>query len=143
MKDHRMFRTLLSLFLCLALLAAAAYGMAETAESVLTGGTQETPVTVGEGEKTFLFRMEDLDGNEGWFTVRTDEETVGAALLKAGLIEGEQGPYGLYVKTVCGIFEDYAVNGHYWAFYVNGEYAMSGVDMTAIDAGAVYAMKAE
>ena len=57
--------------------------------------------------------------------------------------EGEDGQYGLYVKTVNGITADYDVDGTYWAFYINGEYAMSGVDVTDIAAGSTYAFKVE
>ena len=31
----------------------------------------------------------------------------------------------------------------YWAFYVDGEYAMSGVDTTIIEEGKAYAFKVE
>ena len=63
----------------------------------------------------------DADGNETNFVVSTDKETVGDALLELNLIEGEEGDYGLYVKTVNGITADYDTDGTYWAFYVNGE----------------------
>ena len=59
------------------------------------------------------------------------------------LIAGEQGDYGLYVKTVNGITVDFDKDGKYWAFYVGGEYAMSGVDSTEITAGSTYAFKVE
>ena len=65
------------------------------------------------------------------------------ALLEEGLIEGEDGAYGLYVKKVNGILADYEVNQTYWAFYINGEYAMSGVDATDIVEGATYSFKVE
>ncbi|MBR0443128.1 MAG: DUF4430 domain-containing protein [Clostridia bacterium] len=72
------------------------------------------------------------------FTIHTDKDTVGAALLEHELIAGEQGPYGMYIKSVNGITADYDVDQSYWAFYVNGEYGMTGVDMTEIDESAVY-----
>ena len=48
-----------------------------------------------------------------------------------------------YVKTVNGITADYDTDGTYWAFYVNGEYAMTGVDSTPVEDGAVYTFKVE
>ena len=84
-------------------------------------------------EKTFLFSVVDLEGNETEFEIHTQESTVGAALLKEGLIEGEEGPYGLYVKSVNGITAIYEEDGSYWAFYEDGEYALAGVDQTEID----------
>lgn len=38
---------------------------------------------------------------------------------------------------------DYDADGAYWAFYINGEYASTGVDSTNIEAGATYTLKAE
>ena len=72
------------------------------------------------------------------FTVHTDADTVGAALLENELIAGEEGEFGLYVKVVNGITADYDIDQSYWAFYINGEYAMTGVDGTAIENGAAY-----
>ena len=64
-------------------------------------------------------------------------------LLKLGVIAGEDSDYGLYVKTVNGETADYDKDGAYWAFYVNGEYAMSGVDYTAPEAGTTYGFHVE
>ena len=46
-------------------------------------------------------------------------------------------------KTVNGVTVDYDTDGKYWAFYVDGEYAATGVDSTDITAGATYTFKAE
>ena len=98
---------------------------------------------LGEGETQFLFTVVDKDGNETQFEIHTDKETVGEALEELELIAGEESEYGLYVKTVNGITADYDTDGVYWAFYVNDEYAQTGVDATAITAGDAYAFKAE
>ena len=68
---------------------------------------------------------------------------MGAALLELGLVDGEDSEFGLYIKTVNGITLDYDKDGKYWAFYINGEYAMTGVDATPIEDGAIYALVAE
>ena len=68
---------------------------------------------------------------------------MGEALLELGIVAGDDTEYGLYVKTVNGVTLDYDTDGAYWAFYINGEYAMTGVDATNIEAGAIYALKAE
>lgn len=102
--------------------------------------------TVGTGEKSFTFEVVELDGSKETFTVKTDAKTVGEALVDEGLISGENGQYGLMVDTVNGQKYDYNADGAYWAFYVNGEYAMTGVDSTEITEGTVYnftATKAE
>ena len=63
--------------------------------------------------------------------------------MSLGLIAGEDSEYGLYVKTVNGVTVDYDQDGKYWAFYVDGEYAATGVDSTDITTGATYTFKAE
>ena len=98
---------------------------------------------LGEGATEFAFTVIDKDGNETAFAIHTDKEIVGDALLELELIAGEDGQYGLYVKTVNGITADYDVDQTYWAFYVNGEYAASGVDTTAIEEGMTYTFKVE
>ncbi|MBQ7014545.1 MAG: DUF4430 domain-containing protein [Clostridia bacterium] len=103
----------------------------------------ENDSVLGEGEKSFTFTVVDGEGNEVSCEVKTDKTVVGDALLELGLIAGEAGAYGLYVKTVNGITADYDVDGSYWAFYIDGEYAMSGVDTTDITDGAVYMLKVE
>lgn len=98
---------------------------------------------LGEGETTFLFTVTDREGSETQFEVHTDKTTVGEALLELGLIAGDDSEYGLYVKTVNGITVDYDTDGAYWAFYINGEYALTGVDSTTIAEGATYSFKVE
>ena len=46
-------------------------------------------------------------------------------------------------KTVNGMTADYDKDGVYWAFYIDGEYAMTGVDATNITDGAQYAFRTE
>ena len=46
-------------------------------------------------------------------------------------------------KTVNGMIADYDKDGVYWAFYIDGEYAMTGVDATNITDGAQYACRME
>lgn len=104
----------------------------------------QTDATVlGDGQTVFTFNVTDADGNETNFEIHTDKETVGDALLELDLIAGEDSEYGLYVKTVNGITADYDKDQTYWAFYVNGEYAQTGVDSTNVTAGDTYSFKVE
>ena len=100
----------------------------------------ETKV-LGEGQTKFDFTVVDKDGNVSKFEIHTDKDTVGAALLELELIAGEDSQYGLYVKTVNGITADYNVDGTYWAFYINDQYALSGVETTSIKAGETYSFR--
>ncbi len=93
-------------------------------------------------EKSFVFKVVDLEGNEKSFDIKTEAKTVGEALLAEKLISGTTSEYGLMVDTVNGIKYDYNADGAYWAFYVNGEYAMTGVDSTDITDGATYSFVA-
>ena len=93
---------------------------------------------------TFTFEAYDLNGNLiASEEISTDKQTVGDALLEKQLIDGDNGQYGLYVKDVAGVHADYDTDGTYWAFYINGEYAMSGVDTTDIEDGATYTFRVE
>lgn len=140
-------KRVLSFILCIVLIAAAALittgcnGNEETPET--TTNAQAEVTVLGEGEKEFSFTVTDLDGVSAEFEIHTDKEIVGEALLELSLIKGDEGPYGLYVKEVNGISADYDKEGTYWAFYVDGEYAMSGVDQTQIEEGKAYSFKVE
>lgn len=141
---------ILSFILCVVLIAAMAL-FAAGCNDDLAGGTtpsssvQEEPkaATVGEGATVFTFEVVDAEGKKVSFEVHTDEKTVGAALMALELIAGEQGPYGLYVKTVNGITLDWDKDGKFWAFYVNDESSLVGVDSVEVTPGATYAFKAE
>ena len=97
-----------------------------------------------EGPKvTFTITVVDGDGNETAFEIETTRTIVGDALLDEGLIEGEESEYGMYIKSVNGIVADYETTGTYWSFYIDGEYAMTGVDQTKIEEGVSYMLKVE
>lgn len=100
--------------------------------------TTDAKNVLGEGKTRFSLVVRDLDGSETAFEINTDAETVGDALTALKLIEGEESQFGLYIKKVNGITADFDADGTYWAFYINGEYAMTGVDGTAVEAGATY-----
>ncbi len=118
--------------------ATAAQSSAETLSpyAIVDLGT----FSVGDGELLFTLKVNALSSIKTYI-VHTDKTTVGEALLELGLISGEEGEYGLYVKSVDGITADFDTDGHVWAFYINGEYAMTGVDQTDIVDGAVYEFK--
>lgn len=111
--------------------------------NVVTDGVVADGATVGEGKTAFTVEVVQLDGTAIKFTVNTDKATVGEALLDLGIVAGDTTEYGLYIKTVNGVTLDYDADGAYWAFYINGEYASTGVDSTNIEAGATYTLKAE
>ena len=104
---------------------------------VWESATYRKDMQFGEGAKTVIVEVK-AEEQLVTFTIKTDKETVGAALLEHNLIAGEESQYGLYVKVVNGMTADYDTDQSYWAFYINGEYAMTGVDGTTITEGAIY-----
>ena len=134
-------KKIVSLFLCAILmvsLVACGGAPAETTSSVTVTDGQ----TVGEGAKTFPLTIVDKEGNAITITVNTDKEMVGEALTDLGIVEGTMGEYGLYMTHVNGIPAIYEDDGYYWAFYINDEYAMTGVDQTPITEGEAYKLAA-
>ena len=125
-----------TLLICLCLILTAATVFAMTACEKGEEGDRDTAVS-------FTLKVIDLDGNVTEKTVKTKKWTVGEALLKEEIISGEEGPYGIYIKTVNGITADYDTDKTYWAFYIGDEYAMTGVDKTEITDGATYTLKIE
>ena len=145
-------KKLVSWLLCMMLIVARALTTVGGGTDEQNGGqpaaenasSADSNVTVlGEGKTQFGFTVVDKDGNATEFEIHTDKATVGEALLELNLIAGDEGEYGLYVKSVNGITADYDVDQTYWAFYVNDAYATAGVDATAVEAGAKYAFKVE
>ena len=93
--------------------------------------------TIGNGAKTVYVTVK-VGDKSVTFTIKTDKEILGDALLDYGLIDGEEGPYGLYIKKVNGIIADYDIDQSYWGFYKGGEYMMSGIDSTVFADGESY-----
>ena len=131
--------TALTLIVLTVLALAACFNTVD-AEGLWENATYRRDMEFGKGERVVTVVVAAGESSVT-FTINTDKETVGAALLEHQLIAGEDGAYGLYVKTVNGILADYDVDQSYWAFYINGEYAMTGVDTTPITDGEIYKLE--
>ena len=109
------------------------------AEPQVTGiwadATYTEDTTLGEGA-TVLTVVVGAEEKEVTFTINTDKETVGAALVEVGIVEDADGD-GLFT-VVNGMTADYNVDQTYWAFYENDAYANQGMNDTAIAAGVTY-----
>lgn len=77
------------------------------------------------------------DGSSKDFTVKTDKEMLGEALTDEKLVDGEDGPYGLFIKTVDGETADDAKQ-EWWCLTKGGESVETGVDSTPVEDGATY-----
>lgn len=128
-------KKMLSVLLCIVLIAAMALNLAAC------GGKTEAPKSSGTVSYTVI--VEDLAGKQTTFEITSDKKTVGEELLAQGIIAGDEGEYGLYVKTVNGITLDWDKDAKYWALYIGEEYATTGVDMTDAEEGVTYLLKPE
>ena len=133
-------KTALSLLLALAFAVSFISCNKDENKNVWENATYRMDTEFGSGAKTVIVKVT-ADDQSVTFTIKTDTDTVGAALLEHRLISGEEGAYGMYIKEVNGITADYDADRSYWALYINGEYAMSGVDTTEISEGAIYKLE--
>lgn len=131
-------KTAVALLLCLASLfcLVACFDKVD-ATGVWEDAIYRSDKEFGKGAKTVEVEVK-VEEQSVTFTIHTDKEMLGDALLEHGLLEGEEGPYGLYVKKVNGMLADYDVNQYYWSLCKNGEYMMTGVDSTPIADGEHY-----
>ena len=119
------------------ILFLASCSTAQESSNLWENATYQSDMQFGEGSKTVVVEVI-AEEKTITFTIKTDRSIVGDALTDHGLISGEEGAYGLYIKSVNGITADYDVDQAYWAFNINGEYAMTGVDTTEIAEGTTY-----
>lgn len=119
------------------ILFLASCSTTQEASNLWENATYQSDMQFGEGSKTVVVEVI-AEEKTITFTIKTDKSIVGDALTDHGLISGEEGAYGLYIKSVNGITADYDVDQAYWAFNINGEYAMTGVDTTEIAEGTTY-----
>lgn len=92
------------------------------------------------GAKNLTIEVVDDAGASETYTVQTDAEYLRQAIEETeGLtLEGTESEYGLMVETVNGLTADYAADGAYWAFYVDGAYCEYGVDTQPVSDGQAY-----
>ena len=125
-------KTALHSVLSVVIILTCVLGLAACGNEVQKTGLWENALytkdtTLGSGKKTVTVEVE-AEENKITFTVKTDAETLGDALLENKLVEGDEGQYGLFVTSVNGIKADYSADGSYWALYIGDEYAATGVD---------------
>lgn len=111
------------------------------------------PYTIESGISTFgdkndykyAFYLEIVsrNGNTAKYGIYTKAEKLGDALSSMGIIDGEEGPYGLMITSVLGEEHIYETTGYCWMIYINGEQAQTGIDSIDIKNGETYSLKAE
>ena len=88
------------------------------------------------GDKDLTIHVSHSDGSDKTFELSTDAEFLYDAQAEEGILQGEQGEYGLFVTTVDGETAD-SDAGEYWMYDVNGEMAQYGVDTQPVADGDV------
>lgn len=89
------------------------------------------------GDKNITVEVVHADGSSKEFIISTDEEYLGGALRQENLVEGEEGEFGLYIKSADGETADEAQQ-QWWCCCKDGEMLMTGVDDTPIADGEHY-----
>lgn len=101
---------------------------------VFTGCGDGGSASSGGGSKTITLQVVHGDGSTKDFSISTDKGSLREALEQEGLVEGEEGEFGLFVKTVDGEAADES-NQEWWCLTKGGEMWSSGVDSTEIADG--------
>ncbi|MGN1409382.1 MAG: hypothetical protein ACI4XJ_04310, partial [Eubacteriales bacterium] len=71
--------------------------------------------TTGAGEITITVAVVNKAGETTEHEIKTEKTNLADALLEAGLVEGTNDQYGLYITTVNGEVADYDADQAYWA----------------------------
>lgn len=86
------------------------------------------------GAKHITVEVIDAEGTSTVFEYDTDEEYLRGVLEPAGLIEGSDSEYGMFVTTVNGITANDA-NQEWWCITQDGEMTPTGIDTTPVNDG--------
>ncbi len=117
--------------LVLVLLLAVGCGK-EQPTGLWADATYTEDATVGTGAKTVTVAV-CAEDKTVTLTVKTDKETLGAALYELELVNDPS-----FFDTMNGIKADWNANSAYWAFYVGDDYASVGINETVINGGETY-----
>lgn len=111
---------------CLAAAAAALLLVWRLASPEGAAGRKEITVEVVHG-----------DGSSRSFELTTEEAYLGPAMVSGGVVEDNQGPYGLYILTADGETADEGAQ-EWWKVTKSGEMLNTAADATPIADGERY-----
>ncbi len=89
------------------------------------------------GDKQFVLEVVHGDGSVQRLTIQTDRAWLGEALRDEGLIDGEEGPYGMFIKTVDGETADES-RQEWWCLTRSGGTVNTSADDAPIADGDQY-----
>lgn len=96
-----------------------------------------TKGTAVKGEKNITIEVVHGDGSRRSFSYDTDHEYLGEVLMEEGLVDGEEGAYGLFITTVDGETADDA-NQEWWCLTKDRGQLNTSADQTPIADGEHY-----
>lgn len=106
--------------------------------AVFLGSWYMTRTPPVEGDKRITVQVVHGDGTTKDFPITTYAEYLGQAIQEQeGLVEGDQGPYGLYIRVVDGEADDESQQ-KWWCVTKGGESVMTSADTTPIADGEHY-----
>ena len=129
----------LALTLVIMLLLSLLMACREPERDLFADAMYTEDTTLGAGDTTFTLNVT-VEDKTVVFTINTGETNLAKAFLESGIVEGDDGIYGLYIKKVNGITADYDVDASWWGLYVGDEASMVGADGITIENGAQYSL---
>ncbi|MDE6951336.1 MAG: DUF4430 domain-containing protein [Lachnospiraceae bacterium] len=90
-----------------------------------------TKGTVSEGGKQITVEVIHGDGSQNSFTYDTECEYLGEVLTDEKLVDGDDGPYGMFITTVDGETADDS-NQEWWCITKDGSQLNTSADQTPI-----------
>ena len=131
-------KKLLCLILAVLMLAGAfAAGTKKDLGPLWESAAYTENTELGEGKTTITLDVVAGDKTVT-FTLKTDKTVLGDVLKEHKLVEGEDGEFGLFIKSVNGIEASWEKDQAYWNVTKSGEMLMTGVDGVTIANGEKY-----
>ncbi|MBQ7778134.1 MAG: DUF4430 domain-containing protein [Oscillibacter sp.] len=90
-----------------------------------------------DGEKNLTIQVIHSDQSSRTFEVATSAEYLAEALTEQGIVQGDEGPYGLYILAADGETANEA-NQEWWCITRGGESLTTGASETPIADGEHY-----
>ena len=89
------------------------------------------------GTKELTLRVVHSDTTTTSTTIQTEADNLGAALVEAGIVEGDETEYGLFITTADGEAADPGAQ-EWWSLQKDGVPLMTGADSQPIADGESY-----
>lgn len=105
--------------------------------AALLGVYQLTKGKTSAGDKKITVTVVHKSGDTKAFTYETEKEFLGEVLTDAKLVEGEDGPYGMFITTVDKETVDEG-NQEWWCLTKGGAQVNTSADQTPIADGDAY-----